>query len=135
MVPEHDPHSEPASTESTSRPPWKRDYGTPLNALVGGVVGVVLSFIPASPILGGAVAAYLERGTSRDGLVVGAVAGAMMLVPYLLFGAAVLVIMGVGGAPIWFALLAFGMLFAGALYTVGLSALGGYLGWYLRQEL
>lgn len=134
MVPDHDLHSEPTSAEATSPPPWKRDYGTPVNALVGGVAGVVLSFVPGAPILGGAIAAYLERGDARDALVVGALAGAVMLVPYLLFGAAALVVIGVGGAPIWFALVALGMLVGGALYTVGLSVLGGYLGWYVRNE-
>ncbi|WP_430504209.1 DUF5518 domain-containing protein [Haloparvum sp. PAK95] len=134
MVPDVDADAAQPSTEPTSPPPWERDYGTPINALIGGLAGVVLSFLPGAPILGGAIAAYLERGESRDGLVVGAIAGAVMLVPYSLFVLFVLLVMGVGGAPIWFVLVAFGLLFASALYTVGLSALGGYLGWYLRTE-
>lgn len=128
MVPETNP------TEATSQPPWERDYGTPVNALIGGIAGIVLGFVPGAPVLGGAVAAYLERGESRDCLAVGAVAGVVMLVPYLLFAFAVLAVIGVGGAPIWFALLALGILIASALYTVGLSVLGGYLGWYVRTE-
>lgn len=134
MVPDVDADAEQPSTESTSPPPWERDYGTPINALVGGIAGLVLSFFPGAPILGGTIAAYLEHGESRDGLVVGAVAGAVMLIPYSLFVLFVLFAMGVGGAPIWFGLMAFGLLFGSALYTVGLSALGGYLGWYLRKE-
>lgn len=126
-----------ASTEPadpTSPPPWERDYGTPVNALIGGIAGIILGFLPGAPILGGAIAASLERGESRDGIVVGAIAGVVMPIPYSLFVLFILFAMGVGGAPIWFSLLAFGLLFASALYTVGLSALGGYLGWYLRKE-
>lgn len=79
MVPDRD--SERTSTGSTSRPPWDRDYGTPVNALIGGIAGIVLGFVPGAQILSGAIAAYLERGESRDSLVVGAVAGVVMLVP------------------------------------------------------
>ncbi|MFC7007049.1 DUF5518 domain-containing protein [Halalkalicoccus salilacus] len=40
---------------------------TPLNALIGGVIGVVLSFIPLSTVIGGTVAGYLEGGDYTSG--------------------------------------------------------------------
>lgn len=109
---------------------------TLLNAIIGAVVGVVLSFIPFSPILGGAVAGYLEGGSGRRGLKVGALAGFLMLIP-LLFFAMFLLIMIFGfareGAAIAFA--GIFIMFFMMIYTLGLSILGGYLGVYLKKEL
>jgi hypothetical protein len=48
------------------------------NALIGAVVTVVLPFVPFSPLLGGAVAGYLQE---RDGFRVGAPSGAIAAVP------------------------------------------------------
>lgn len=112
---------------------------TSLNALLGGVVtaGTAL-FVPFSPVLGGAVAGYLEGGDSDSGLKVGTLAGLVATVPLLLvvlLGLAVLpVVVPPNGAV--------GVLLVGLLlfvlisaYTVGLSALGGVLGTYLEREL
>ena len=112
--------------------------GTLLNALVGGAVGIVLSFVPLSTLLGGAVAGYLERGGSNgieagavagylerggsNGIEAGAIAGAIMLVVFS------------GGAPLGFTVIAALILLFGALYTVGLGALGGYLGAYAYEN-
>jgi hypothetical protein len=100
-----------------------------LNAIIGGVAGILLAFIPLSPVLGGGIAGYLQRGPREAGLKVGAGAGLVMLLPYVL-----LMLLGLGGTPAAFgvfALLLIGMM---ALYTVGLSALGGYLGVYVYEE-
>lgn len=107
---------------------------TVLNGVIGGVVAVVLSFIPLSTVLGGAVAGYLEGGDQRDGLVVGAIAGVIALIPLVLFGmvAAVFVI-APGGFR--FLLIIALLLFLGAVYTVGLSALGGAVGVYVKNEM
>lgn len=110
-------------------------FGTFVNALLGGIAGVVLSFVPLSPVLGGAIAGYLEGGTSNDGMKVGAIAGAIMLLPLVFFGLFFLVILGLGQAPIGFGVFALVLLLFGALYTVGLSALGGWLGIYVKYEL
>ncbi|ELY35967.1 DUF5518 domain-containing protein [Natronorubrum tibetense] len=115
---------------------------TLVNALIGAIVGVVLSFIPLSTVLGGAAAAFLEGPDTRDGAIVGALAGAITFLPLAglaIFGLGVLGFgMGIAAVPFeGFALVAFVVLAAVAflfLYTVGLSLLGGYLGAYLAQE-
>jgi hypothetical protein len=107
---------------------------TVLNGLIGGVVAVVLSFIPLSPVVGGGVAGYLEGGDQRNGLAVGVIAGVVALVPFVFLGmVAAVFLIAPGGARLLPLLLVF--LVFGAVYTVGLSALGGVLGIYVRDEL
>ncbi len=103
-----------------------------VNALIGAVVSVVLAFLPLSPIIGGAVAGYLNR---REGVRVGAIAGIMAAIPFVVvvfFGVALfslhaLAVLGIIAFII--AVLAFA-----ALYTVALSVLGGFVGVYLADE-
>ncbi|GAB3032232.1 DUF5518 domain-containing protein [Natronobiforma cellulositropha] len=116
--------------------------GTFINALVGAVAGVLLSFIPFSTLLGGAVAGFLEGPDGREGTVTGAISGLFMLVPVALGGFFVLGFLGfgvgAGGIPatgFLFALLFFAFFALVTLaYTVGLAALGGYLGAYLAGD-
>jgi hypothetical protein len=54
------------------------------NAVAGAVAALVLSFIPFSQVLGGAVAGYLEHGVSGKCTRVGAVSGVLGSVPALL---------------------------------------------------
>ena len=110
-------------------------WSTPINALVGGVVGIVVSFLPGSPFVGGAVAGYLEAGDFGDGLRVGALAGLVMLVPIVLFGLFVAaVFLGVGASGMM-GTLVFAALALGTLYTVGLSVVGAIVGRELEAEL
>ena len=112
-----------------------------VNALVGAVVTVVLSFTGFSPLLGGGVAGYLQRGERSDGIRVGALSGAIAAIPFLLlfgvFGSFVFTGsmmgpgMGVAGATAL--VFIFGFVFALA-WSVALSAVGGYLGVYLATE-
>lgn len=115
---------------------------TVINALIGAVVGILLSFIPFSTVVGGAVAGFLEGPDAREGALVGALVGAITFVPFA--GIALLLIavlgfgVGVAAVPIEgfaFVFLAFAL---GSsivlLYTVGLALLGGYLGAYLARE-
>lgn len=114
---------------------------TLVNALLGAVVSVVLSFLPLSPLLGGLLAGYLEGGDRDDGLRVGAISGLIALVPIvgfvLLVGGAWAVFLvggmpfGVGAIGAVVVLFALGLV---ALYTVGLSALGGWLGNYVAVD-
>lgn len=119
-------------TEGPARTP-----NTLLNALVGAAVTVFLSFVPFSPVLGGGVAGYLEDGDYEAGMRVGAISGAFALVPLLLLvvlfmGVFMVAMMDVFG----FALaMMFVMVVFFAVYTIGLSALGGILGVYLTKEL
>ena len=107
-----------------------------LNALIGAVVTVVLSFTVISPILGGALAGYLEK---ENGVRIGATAGVIAVVPLLLFF--LLAVFGVGffavgGPRVGLAgvfVLGFAFTF-GLAFVIGLSALGGYLGVYLATE-
>jgi hypothetical protein len=122
------------------------EYGssTGVNALVGGVVSIVLAFLPFSTVLGGAIAGYLEGPETDAGLRVGVYAGLVAVVPLafvgFLFGGALLAfapMMGPRGGMVG-AIGLVGFLFFGLLallYTVGLSAVGGVLGAYLYREL
>ncbi|AUX09740.1 hypothetical protein AArcSl_2115 [Halalkaliarchaeum desulfuricum] len=108
------------------------DGDTLINALIGAVVTIVTSFVPFSPILGGGVAAWLEKGDRTEGAKVGAVSGALislLLLPLLFFGIVL--------APLDFGFTFVIMLFVvmfGAAYLIGFGALGGYLGAYIREE-
>jgi hypothetical protein len=119
---------------------------TLVNALLGALVNVFAgSFVPFGPLVGGAVAGYLEGGTRDDGLKVGAIAGVIALLPIFLvvalFGTLVYgLLLGVdAGAGIPFAvgglgIVIFVVFLFGAVYLIGLSALGGYLGNYLKHD-
>ena len=111
-----------------------------MNALIGGVVTIVLSFTGFSPILGGAVAGYLNQ---RDGVRVGFLAGLIALVPMILglfFFGGILGLFSIfggrgsmmaGGIGLIVGLFVFVIV---AIFIVGLSALGGYIGEYLYDE-
>ena len=108
------------------------DGDTLINALIGAVVTIVTSFVPFSPILGGGVAAWLEKGDRTEGTKVGALSGALislLLLPLLFVGLVL--------APFDFGFTFVIMLFVvtfGAAYLIGFGALGGYLGAYIREE-
>ncbi|WP_138006173.1 DUF5518 domain-containing protein [Halalkalirubrum salinum] len=121
---------------------------TIINAVIGAVVTVVLSFTGFSPILGGMVAGYLQKGDRTGGIRVGALSGAIAALPFLLLFLVFFVFggffmtgpmisdgMGTGMAvPGGFVfVLLFGFVFA-LIWSVGLSALGGYLGVYIATE-
>lgn len=116
---------------------------TLLNAAIGAVVTVVLSFTGFSPLIGGGVAGYLQRGTPQGGAKVGALSGALAFLPFLLlfflgFGLFA-VVSGSGGfgLPGFVELLVLLFLLVPLflLWNVGLGAVGGYLGVYLQGEL
>jgi len=106
-----------------------------LYGLAGGIAGSVLSFVPFATVLGGALAGYLCGGTSGDALKTGAVAGAVMTLPFLAVVAFVLFLLGFAGAPAEFGVLALLAVGLGAAYTLGSGVIGGVLGHYLRGEL
>ena len=112
-----------------------RPRSTWTNALVGAVVTVVTAVIPFSPALGGGVAGYLQGGTDRDGLRVGALAGLLAAIPLLLvFGLVVLVmsfgmvVTGEMAGPLFVVALLFVIALFVVAYTVVLSAVGGLVG-------
>lgn len=105
------------------------------SAVVGAVVTVLTAFVPLSPMLGGAAAGYLRNGGRGAGTRTGAIAGLVAAVPVVvLFGflgggfivvASELALGAVTGIVVLALLFS---LVVAVLYTVGLSALGGYLG-------
>ncbi len=111
---------------------------TLLNALIGAIATFLLSFTGISPILGGALAAYLEGGETRDGLRVGALSGVIASLPLVLvvllgfafYPVSTDVGVALGGIALLFVVVA---LIAG--YVVALSALGGVIGIYVKNEL
>lgn len=120
---------------------------TGVNALIGAVVTVVASGTMVGPVVGGAVAAYLEGGSRDDGLRVGVYSGLIALVPFLLFAAFAVSMLGLMGGGFMgpghgmFGLgFAFGsvaflfVLLFWLVYVLGLSALGGWLGNYLKYD-
>lgn len=102
-----------------------------LNAVIGAVVTLVLSFTGFSPIVGGGVAAWLQEGDKSESIRVGALSGVFALLPILM-----IFIGGIGlYTGITVAIFAFvvGIVFA-AVFIVGLSSLGGYLVYYLLKD-
>ncbi len=122
------------SSETDSRS--TEDSSNPIaNAIIGAVAGIVFSFVPFAPLLGGGLAAYLQGGETSDGLRLGLLAGLIMLLPYAFAGMFLMVILTGAAVESAFGLLVLGTMVFGSVYTVGLSVLGGYLGIYVRQEL
>lgn len=128
MVP--DTRSSPTVNESDTNDA----FHPVINGLLGGIAGIILSFIPFSTLVGGAIAGYLEGGQPKDGLKAGAIAGAIMLIPFAFILYLLLFMLGIGGVPAGFGLMAIFILAISAVYTVGFSILGGYLGVYLKTE-
>ncbi|WP_191967078.1 MULTISPECIES: DUF5518 domain-containing protein [Haloferax] len=106
-----------------------------LHALLGAVVTFFTAIIPFSPVIGGAVAGYLHAEGTDRGIRVGAVSGLMASLPLVAIFLLLFTVMSIGSlvtgevaGPV-FVIAIVGITFVlGALYTVGLSAAGGYLG-------
>lgn len=110
-------------------------------ALLGGLATALLSFLPFSPVIGGALAGYLERGESERTTSVGALAGVVPALPLLAVLAFTLVglvagMLAVGQPAVAIVLgvvLLFVVAFAAAL-AGGLGALGGWAGGRLAER-
>ncbi|WP_435318512.1 DUF5518 domain-containing protein [Haloarchaeobius sp. TZWSO28] len=114
-----------------------------INAAIGGIAAIVLSFVPFSPVLGGLISGYLEKDTQRGGNIkIGAAAGVISLIPMLFLGVFFVgfgFLGALGGADA-----AMGVVFMlfivaifaviGALYTIGLGAAGGFLAHVLWED-
>ena len=107
---------------------------TLVHATIGAVVTIVTAFLPLSPVLGGAVAAYLSDATSDEAVRIGAISGAIATIPMILFGFFVLSVFFFGNVPGGFIVFFVVLAAFALLYTAGLSALGGYVGAYIAEE-
>lgn len=126
-----------------------KEGATLLNALLGSAITFLTgNFLPFAPVLGGAIAGYLEGGTRRDGMRVGAYSGLIAFVPLLALATVVSSVFGIvgigfgvfGGVPGLGAVGVIGILFVAFLvlmafvYLVGGGAVGGWLGNYVKYE-
>lgn len=110
------------------------------NAVVGAVTTGLLSFLPLSPAVGGALAGYLEHAESGRSVGVGALSGLLAVAPLLSVGvfllvglvAGLLVIEAAGLALVVGAAVALGLLVVGTV-SAGLGAVGGYVGGTLAE--
>jgi hypothetical protein len=110
------------------------------NSLLGAVATGILSFVPVSPILGGAVAGHLHGKADGSSTTAGAVSGllaALPLVSFLLF-LTVGLFTGLSAADVELGVVvALGMAIAvvgSLLYFAGLGAIGGYLANLLADD-
>ena len=117
---------------------------TVVNALVGAVATIFITpFLPFAPVFGGAIAGYLEGGSSGDGLRVGGISGLIAVIPLFIFllllgNLFVLFLAAAGvstpelaGLGITVLVLVF---LSVLVYVVALSAFGGWAGAYLQRE-
>ena len=120
------------------------DGDTLRNVLIGAVLSVFGGpIIPGAPVVGGAVAAYLQGGSRGTGLRVGALTGLVSLVPLLAPGVVfgnVLLGLFVGGFGVPRAFSGFGVVVVSTavvtalVSTVVLGAIGGWLDNYLKYD-
>lgn len=113
-----------------------------LNGVIGAVITIALSFTGFSPLLGGAVAGYLQEAPPKQGVRVGAISGGVAIIPMFLllvggFGVIASVSEAGMGVPGGFEIAIFGLVLVPMLlvWFVGLSAVGGYIGAYIREEV
>jgi len=105
------------------------------NAMVGAVASIVLSFVPFSQALGGAIAGYLQRGDRDANLKVGGLSGLLTGLPVALavvfvFGGLIDGTLGVedgNWAFLFVGLLAFTVVFT-LLFVAVVGAIGGWIG-------
>lgn len=100
------------------------------NALVGAVVAGIFSFLPFSVVIGGGAAGYLEYDDRWAGLHAGILTGVFIGIPLSVFLASLAIGMFSTGQPLVGLVVLAGLLF-GLLFTIAMSALGGFVGGYL----
>lgn len=108
------------------------------NGLVGGVVAVLLSFLPFSTVLGGGVAGYLQAKRDASVARAGAIAGGIAFLPHLIVGSYLILSPtfvppgpDLGLAP---ELIIGGVIAFGVIYAIGLGILGALIGKYIHRN-
>ncbi|SNR44107.1 DUF5518 domain-containing protein [Halorubrum vacuolatum] len=112
-----------------------------VNALIGAVITIGLSFTGFSPLLGGGLAGYLQAESPKRGATVGALSGVIAAIPlFMIMVLGFWLFVGVpgvhGGFPggIELVVIVVMMLPMMLLWFGCLSAAGGYLGAYLHTK-
>lgn len=101
------------------------------NALLGAVVTVMTSFVPFSGAIGGGLAGYLETDDSWSGALVGGTAAVLLAVPFaIVLLALVAGLAAEGNAALGVVFLILSLV--GFAFSIGVGALGGAVGAYLR---
>lgn len=103
------------------------------NALLGAVIAVVASFVPFSPVLGGAAAGYLEQADGWTGVRAGILTGLFLAAPSAIFLGVLALGLVVEGLAFIALMVGIGILFSIAI-SVAMTAVGGYAGGYLVQK-
>ena len=120
----------------TDAPEDDDSSGFLLNAVLGAVVTAIATpIVPFAPVVGGAISGYLDAGSTESGAKIGAVSGAIALVPLLVVIPLLLFVLfldPVFAVGVFFILIVVAVFLAA--YTVGLGALGGVLGVYIKRE-
>lgn len=117
----------------------RRGEGAAFHAGYGAVVTVLLSFIPFSSVLGGAVAAFRDDRGYLGGFGLGLVAGVFAAVPLAALFVPAMAVAGTLGFGVPPSSPAYGV-FLGLVglfflvYTVGFSGLGGVVGVWIRRN-
>lgn len=114
-------------------------FGT--HALLGAVLGAVLSFVPLATALGGAASGYFEQKNAGRPTTAGGVSGLLIVVPVFVLLAFVLVGLvqglqeiGEGGeAGVVAATIAFAVVFGAAVAGI-LGAVGGFVGSKIAED-
>jgi hypothetical protein len=114
----------------------KNQYSPTSSGIIGGLVGILLVFIPFSPLLGGGISGFLMRPPDNSALLersiikAGSIAGGMVLIPtYLLYIFLIIFIVGRAHSVtslqlLGEALIGFAVLFG---YCMGLGILGSLI--------
>jgi hypothetical protein len=106
-------------------------------ALVGGLVGIVLGFLPFSPGIGGAVAGYLDPNRTASGFGIGAISGLFAAIPMVIVAGFTSVGLFIGlpteAVVAVLSVVSIVSVFAAAI-GLALSAVGGYAGHWIREQ-
>lgn len=103
-----------------------------INVVIGSIVTIALSFTLISPVIGGAVAAWLEAGDKYDSQQIGALSGVIAALP-LVVVVGLIAVSGLLGPSASFVLSFVAIGFLLAFFGI-LGMAGGYLGWYLLDD-
>lgn len=129
----------PEHRRNTSESPDGHSPPSPLkNGIIGGVIAVIISFIPLSTMIGGGLAGYMTDAQPEHQLLAGATAGGIAAIPrilvswYIVASPAIILpgtLLGLGPG----AVLA-GVIVTTVIYSIGLSVLGSFAGGYLARS-